>query len=196
MRILIVTPLYPPDIADGAVYIKELAKRLKDNAEVSILAYAHIPEAISDVRIIPISKRIPVFTRLIRAFIRIVLEARHTDYILVYNGISMELPALLASYMTKKPILYLIGDPVPIKYAEQHRIALYVHTHLVQRAFRTVCLHSVAHMLPINASTLILTAPLQRPRIISFEPYPHEALHMYEESWQTHIRDMHAFLHT
>ena len=64
MKILIVTPLYPPDIAGHSAYVKELALRLREAHTVTILAYNHIPEKIEGVNIITIQKHLPTLVRL------------------------------------------------------------------------------------------------------------------------------------
>ena len=79
MRILIATPLFPPDTAPAAVYAKELAARLSGLHEVSVVAYSYIPEQVPGAQIHAVSKRQPVPIRITAFMAALFQKARHAD---------------------------------------------------------------------------------------------------------------------
>jgi hypothetical protein len=64
MRILLASPLYPPDIAEPAPYVKELALRLSASHSVTVLTYGKHPETIERVRMHSVDKSTPRLVRL------------------------------------------------------------------------------------------------------------------------------------
>src|SRR3989339_420082 len=68
VKIIIATPLFPPEIESIAIYAKELATRLKAKHQLRVLAYAGNWEEIPDLKIYSINKRQPIFFRLINYF--------------------------------------------------------------------------------------------------------------------------------
>lgn len=171
MRITIATPLYPPDTAPTALYVKELAKRLSEAHEVTILAYAHIPEKIEGITIIPISKRRPLPIRLFHFAISLIKEARKSDVVYAENGASVELPVVLVSLLTKARFVMHIGDRPAHEWAKV-------------KFFRRI-LESTALR---QAHAVITDLPLPRPEILPFGHPPD--LSQYESSWNIHIQSL------
>ena len=60
MRIVLATPVYPPEIGGPATYTKELALRLRDEHEIIIVAYASTSEIIPGTTLFIASKRRPL----------------------------------------------------------------------------------------------------------------------------------------
>jgi hypothetical protein len=173
MRVLIVTPLYPPEVADAALYTKELARRLSKNHEVTVVAYAHLPEEVYGVSVVTIDKRQPRFARL-RAFRKTFVRAvKDADVVLAINGASVELPLLLTHFPKSVPLVYCIAD------ATAHARA-----GLIERlAFA-------------RADAVVRELPPRRPEILPLEPEPTEALAAYEASWTTHLHMLESlFIH-
>lgn len=99
MRLLIATPLYPPESGGPATYAKLLKEGLPGlGVEVSIVKF-------SDVRHLP---------KLVRHFAymrRLMREGRTADSILVLDPVSTGLPAALAAFFLGKPfVLKVVGD--------------------------------------------------------------------------------------
>ncbi len=189
MRLLIATPLYPPDIAPLAVYVKEFAKRFSSRADITILAYAHIPEKIEDVRIVTVTKNIPLPFRLISFTYTLWKESRKTDIIFIQNGASVELPASVISLVCSTPQIVRLGDPVALRSSKTRwvlgailKIVLFRATHIVEE--QTIITH--AH----SEKTIAIATPLPRPEILPFAEYPKEALEQYEESWNEHLKEL------
>ncbi|MBI5045400.1 MAG: glycosyltransferase family 4 protein [Candidatus Niyogibacteria bacterium] len=112
MKILLATPLYPPEIGGPATYTKELVERLKNYHQIKIVAYtAKSPEQISGVELIFVDKLKPLPYRLIVFFLAILKHAKDADIIYVQNAMAAGLPAVLAAKLRQKPIaLKFVGD--------------------------------------------------------------------------------------
>ncbi len=173
MRIALVSPLYPPDIEAPAPYVKELATRLSKTHSVTILTYGELPEQIPNVHIIAISKKISLVRRLM-AFTRTLVQlSREVDVLIIENGPSVELPTLIARMVGMRKGLLHKGDP---------RSVIRSSRNIFFRILRTLVEHSVPRTL--------LGSPNERPEILPFDPYPHEAFKAYEHSWASHLFDI------
>lgn len=187
MRLLLVSPLYPPDIAPLAVYVKECAKRLPDSFEVTVLAYSHIPETVTGVRIISVEKNTPLPIRLL-AFTRALWSAiRTADIVYVQNGASVELPILLVSLCTHKPIIVHVYDPVALAYTQKRISQRILLSSVLWRA--TSILHDVTVTVPVSYphKTTTIAAPVPRPEILPFAEHPTDAIAQYNQSWDNHL---------
>lgn len=177
MRLVIATPLYPPDTAYPARYAQELAKRLAVDVATTVLAYASIPEKAGAAQVCAVSKRLPKPLRIFWFTLRLILLARTADALVCLNGSSVELPVLVASALFGKKTILIFSDPRARHENEK-------------RPFRKM----VGHLLLGRAVTLD-TLPPERPEILPFTPRPTDALHAYEESWAHHIQDLRAYIY-
>jgi hypothetical protein len=193
MKILIATPLYPPDINEPAPYVKELAGRLSVKHAVTVLAYNHIPEQVTGVEIIPIEKSVILPVRLWRFFGALMRASWENDVLYVQNGPSVELPTLLLSFFTRTPLYLRLGDEVALAYSQATPLPRRLLLTLVGRV-RGVVTHTDTG----NASAFLMKGlpssrihnmerPLSRPEILPFTPYLIEADTNYQTSWNTHI---------
>ncbi len=171
MRIAIATPLYPPEIAEPAPYAKELAKRLGERHEVTLIAYARLPEKVPKVRIVVVDKHRPLPLRLLSFFFSLVRVAHNVDVMYALNGSSVELPLALASLVVSRPLIIHIGDPAAHERAQKNRLLRTIERFAFSRAHR-----------------VLSDMPDTRPEIIPFEPFPKEKFAAYESSWDAHIR--------
>lgn len=170
MRIAIATPLYPPDIAEPAPYVKELATRLSKKHEVTIVTYGRFPEEIPGVRIVAVSKQRPLPIRLALYTFALLKAAKKTDVIYALNGPSVELPASIASFITRATFLAFLGDTSAHTRAQNRSVLKHLEEMFLRRAHDTV-----SH------------APLPRPEILPFSPYPTNELEAFNRSWDTHL---------
>lgn len=193
MRILFVSPLYPPDIAPLAVYVKECARRMSAAQTVSLLVYAHIPELLSDVQIHTVSKNTPRIVRIIRAFFTYMRLVKNTDVVFLQNGVSMELPILLASYILRKRIVFYISDPVPVHSIEKNSFARFIFRTLCNRASSLLCTRELIPKIK-NGKWNELAVPLPRPEIMPETAYPKDAFMEYEASWDVHMKKLKTYL--
>lgn len=190
MRIIIVTPLYPPDIAPLAVYTKELARRLAPRADVTVIAFTTLPETLLGVRVIAVPKHIPLPLRLAALCIILAKEIRKDDIVFAQNGPSIELPLLVTSFVRHLKFFFRISDPVGYTYAQSHRRTQYVQRMLMQRARLVMVDPLLIPHTKFTARATPLTTPDSRPEILPFAPYPTEALTAFEQSWDTHIQTL------
>lgn len=170
MRIVIASPLYPPEIAAAAAYAKELARRLAKNHAVTVVAYTHLPEEVPGVTVMSIEKRQPRLKRLL-AFRRMFsAAAKDADAVLAINGASVELPILL-SPLNHASLVYCVADT-----------AAHERAGLLERIAFT------------RAHAVLTTTPPPRPEILPFAPPPMTALAAYEAAWTEHLRALEALL--
>lgn len=196
MKILIATPLYPPDIAEPAPYVKELATRLKDEHSVTILAYNHIPEEIPGVRIVVVEKNQPLVIRLFHYIYSLYKEAKVSDCIYVQNGPSTEFPLILVTPFVHAPFVLRLGDETALSYAARDRF----HAKLLKWAMRIS--HIVITHRESSVHNELLASPMPeknvhdikrphpRPEILPFREFPTDTMEAYEASWETHVREL------
>ncbi len=111
MKIVLATPLFPPEIGGPATYTKELAERLLKDHEVSIVAYASTSEIIQGTTLYIASKRRPLPIRLIKYTLLMWHATKGADVIYVQNAMAAGLPAVLIGKIRKVPVvLKFVGD--------------------------------------------------------------------------------------
>lgn len=171
MKIVLATPLYPPDIAEQACYVKEIATRLAHRGhDITVVAYAHIPEKIPGVRILAVSKRTLLPIRLI-AYTRALTNVAHgADVIYAENGPSTELPIIFVSSLTRKPFVMHIGDIAARARAEKN-----IFLRFIERVARA------------RARIVIDEMPIAQPEVLPFRAVPSTERAAYDASWETHI---------
>lgn len=111
MKIVLATPIYPPEIGGPAIYIKELCERIHKEHDVTIVAYTDVRKPFAGTKLISISKRRPLPIRLIKFFVSIWQASKETDLIYVQNAMAAGLPVALVSILRNKPyVLKFVGD--------------------------------------------------------------------------------------
>ncbi len=119
-KVLLATPLYPPEIGGPATYTKELSARLEGHA-ITILAYADNAETQPKTELHTVSKRQPLLVRLIRFFFAALTLVKKNDVIYVQNAMAAGLPVMLACALRGRPyIVKFVGDEAWER-ARQHR---------------------------------------------------------------------------
>lgn len=173
MKIVVTTPLYPPEIGDPAPYVKELARRLSRDHEVTIVLYGYLPEKIPSVSFVPINKRSPLPIRLFQFTLALIRALRKADILYAENGASVELPAGIIALLMQKPLILHVGDKIAQDKAKENFLLRSIHN-FARRSARTV----------------INTIPNVRPEILPFAPKPEEEFNDYEKSWDIHINTL------
>jgi glycosyltransferase involved in cell wall biosynthesis len=111
MRLILATPIYPPEVGGPATYTVELAERLRGMHEVVIVAYADDAQAVPSTTLIQVSKKQSLPMRLFKYYRILLKEASKADLIYVQNAVAAGLPAVLVGMRLKKPvILKFVGD--------------------------------------------------------------------------------------
>ncbi|OHA59671.1 MAG: hypothetical protein A2589_02330 [Candidatus Vogelbacteria bacterium RIFOXYD1_FULL_46_19] len=97
MKIVIATPLYPPDIGGPATYVKNLEKAWKDKGEnVIVVGFGEF-------------LKWPVIIRHILYLVRLGRKIRGADCILALDTFSVGLPAAVVSFLFGKKLIIRIG---------------------------------------------------------------------------------------
>ncbi|MDP3957995.1 MAG: glycosyltransferase [bacterium] len=171
MKIILATPLYPPDIAEPAPYTKEVATRLGKRHEVTTIAYGRLPEKTPGVKIISVDKRTPLPIRLVVYSFALWRAARRADVIYAQNGPSVELPVGIVARITGVPLIVRVGDELAHQYAQKKTLRRFIERFAFGRA-----------------AQFITDTPQVRPEMSPLEPRPDEAFKKYERSWDAHLQ--------
>lgn len=169
MRITVLTPLFPPDTGAPAPYVKALASHLTQHT-VTVIAYGRLPEAVKNVTITPIDKRerkLFLIGKCVRALFK-----QDTDLLLVNNGPSAELPALVYSYFSQTPMVLIESDPRAVTASTR---GWYAH---LNRLLKKRCRQIVS--LPSEDTYL-------KPEILPFTELSPTALLKVEDWWKHHL---------
>jgi hypothetical protein len=172
MRIVLATPLYPPDIAEPAPYIKELAARLAPHHTVTVVTYGHLPEEVPGVSIVAVRKRLPLALRLFLYTVALAKAAYRADVLYAQNGASVELSVGIVARLMRRPLIMQLGDKAAHRYAAGRPLLRTIERFATSRA------------------KMVEHAPAQRPEVLPFEPAPTEALAAYEASWKAHVAEL------
>lgn len=193
MKILIATPLYPPDIAGHAPYVKELAQRLSSSDEVTVLAYTHIPEEVENVRLVIVDKQQALPFRVFQYVRRILEEVKKHEVVFIQNGPSTEIALIVASLFLRKKYVLRLGDETPLCKAEvsfMHNLllalALKRATVIVTHSESSACTKRIVDQKK-DQSIVDVQRPQMRPEILPFRAFPQELFASYESSWDEHL---------
>lgn len=111
MKIVLATPIYPPEIGGPAIYIKELCERIHNKHDITVVAYTDVRNPFPGTKLVSVSKRRPLPIRLIKFFISIWKNSKTADLIYVQNAMAAGLPVALVSILRGKPfVLKFVGD--------------------------------------------------------------------------------------
>lgn len=111
MKIIFATPLYPPEIAEPAPYVKELAKRLCDKHTITTVAYTNTHNGIHNAKLLAVNKSLSLPVRLFQYTFTLYKASRGADIIYAQDTLAAGLPAIIAGYLRNIPvILRMVGD--------------------------------------------------------------------------------------
>ncbi len=112
-RILLATPIYPPEIGGPATYTKELSEKLGNDFNITILTYGKKATApvFPNTKLSVVNKNSPMLIRLFLYTLQAIRLARKADVIYVQNAVASGFPVALATYLVKRPfIIKFVGD--------------------------------------------------------------------------------------
>jgi len=122
VKIILATPVYPPEIGGPATYTKELAKRLRDKHKIVIVAYASTSELIEGTTLFVASKRRSLPIRLLKYFSLLYKASRGADVIYVQNAMAAGFPAVIVSILRGIPlVLKFVGDEAWERASQERR---------------------------------------------------------------------------
>ncbi len=105
MKIVLATPLYPPELASPASYVKEISLRLSACHEVTVVAYGTTGEKVPGVSLVGVNKKSRLPVRLFHYTVALYKATRGVNIIYTQNGIAASLPAIVVGYMRKIPVV-------------------------------------------------------------------------------------------
>lgn len=112
MRILLLTPIYPPTVGGPASYAREISERLTPQHSVSVVAYAPkdaVPYGQATLKIISGEQPLPL--RLLRFTFAALRASKSADVIYAQNAVAAGLPAVIAGMLSRKPVIIkVVGD--------------------------------------------------------------------------------------
>lgn len=174
MKIILATPLYPPDVEPIATYNKELARRLSTQKHnVVVTTYGKYPERLDGVLVVTTDKEKFSLVRIIYYTAKLWKMACDFDVIYVQNGASVELPIIIVTSIVKKPFVFFETDKNAQKRTRENFFLNIIHEKIIRRALIT-----------------IKEIPSPKPEILPFASYPEKELLGYEKEWSTHIETL------
>jgi len=199
MRVLISTPLFPPEINYPANFAKSFAQNLQtNNHDVTVLAFVNYPESIEGVKIVSVNKNQNIFKRLFIFTNKLFKEVKYHDVVVLKQaGISSLLTALVAKVFGKKIVLKLKEDEARERVEKQH---VAKSSFLISRVkFLQSLVFKLADIIVFDSETLkenilsqykinsskikILKHPEQR----LYLPYENNSKQAEIEEWKTYI---------
>lgn len=107
MRVLITSPVFPPDLGGPAVYVPSLARFLVERGhEVKVVAFCSDPEPSGHPFPVVAVSRGPLPVRYLKAFFAVLREAKEVD--IVYVQEHLALLHVLAAKLRRKPVMIRI----------------------------------------------------------------------------------------
>jgi len=111
MRIILATPLYPPEIGGPATYTAEIAKRLRGAHTISVVAYTDLGTQIEGTTLVRVHKSRPLPLRLISFFFTLLKATKGADVVYAQNAVAAGLPAMLVGKIRRIPVVIkFVGD--------------------------------------------------------------------------------------
>lgn len=160
MKILILSPLFPPDTGAPSSYVKELATRLQTNHTVTLHIYGYLPESVSGITILSTDKRTSLPNRLL-SFTKTLFSHREKfDVVLVNNAPSVELPFFFFWLFSRVPYVLIESDPL----AKKNCKGLYkvINSFIIRHAHHTLVVeessYKKAEVLPFTSFDTIREA--------------------------------------
>lgn len=113
MKILIVTPIFPPRTGGPATYIWELSQRLKIKYELSIVCFSDNPKRLSGVDVTSIKNTGFLLWRQLNLFFQVIIIGSKVDLIYIQGGLVVGFASTIGAWLTgKRTIMKFVGDEV------------------------------------------------------------------------------------
>lgn len=115
MKILLTTPIFPPEIGGPATYTYEVSRRLlKRGHEVRVVTFADAEPEVKDIEVIPVRlnyRLLGSLRRQLRLFFTILRAAREMDLLYAQGAVVVGLCSLIVGKLLKKPVaVKFVGD--------------------------------------------------------------------------------------
>jgi len=115
MKILITTPIFPPEIGGPAIYSREISRRLREKGhQVRVVAFTSSQPEADDLAVIPVKLSYGLWgsiSRRVRLFFTILRAARDVDLIYSQGPVVVGLSSLIVGRLRRKPVVVkFVGD--------------------------------------------------------------------------------------
>lgn len=115
MKILLTTPIFPPEIGGPAIYTREISGRLmKKGHQVRVVAFTDAEPEVKDIAVIPVRLSYGLLgslRRQLRLFFTILRAAREVDLLYAQGAVVVGLCSLVVGRLLKKPVVVkFVGD--------------------------------------------------------------------------------------
>ncbi len=120
MKIVLATPLYPPEIGGPATYIIELTERTHEAHEITIVAFASTSKPAKGAHLVTVSKRRALPLRLLKFTWVLWKESRGKDIIYAQNAVAAGFPSVIVGILRGIPVVIkFVGDEAWEKATQQ-----------------------------------------------------------------------------
>ena len=115
MKILITTPIFPPEIGGPATYTLEVSRRLKERGhQIRVVTFTDSKPEVEDLTVIPVRLHYPMLGSILRQtrlFFTILCAARSMDLIYAQGPVVVGLCSLIVGKLLRKPVVVkFVGD--------------------------------------------------------------------------------------
>ena len=123
-RLVVATPLYPPDLGGPATYSYLLEQELpKQGVTIELVKFAGV-------------RHLPKLVRHLAYFFNVLKALRRCDAVLALDPVSVGLPSMLAARIARKPLFLKVGGDYAWEQGTQRfgitsSLDTYVHEHMV-----------------------------------------------------------------
>jgi len=161
MNILIVTPIFPPQIGGPATYVWELVKRLKKKHNITIVYFGSKRKKIAKATLILISTTKNTLSRQSRLFASVFSHSKHADVVYIQGALIVGLTAMLAAKLRcKKTLLKFVGDEVWETAVNHHKTTLSLEKFYRHPLPVTYQLHNLLQRITLLLSSKIIVPSL------------------------------------
>lgn len=114
MKLLITTPIFPPEIGGPATYIYELCRRWSEKHEISVITFGENPKPIAGIKVTPVRLKYRLFgslQRQSRLLYAILKQLPKADVLYAQGPFVVGLMSALAAWMMRKRlVIKFVGD--------------------------------------------------------------------------------------
>ncbi|HUU65016.1 MAG TPA: glycosyltransferase family 4 protein [Dehalococcoidales bacterium] len=115
MKILITTPIFPPEIGGPATYTLEVSRRLKERGhQIRVVTFTDSKPEVEDLTVIPVRLHYPMLGSILRQtrlFFTILRAARGMELIYSQGPVVVGLCSLIVGKLLRKPVVVkFVGD--------------------------------------------------------------------------------------
>jgi len=191
MKIILATPLFPPETEEIALYSKRFAEGVKiassGDHSAAVVAYSDFPESVPEVEIISVSKQLMLPVRLVRYFFALRKAATKADVLYVQNSLASGFPAIIVRKMTHIPVIIYFAEDEVLKSETRYigakktfrqRIVFPLQSWILRNANVVMTPHhSLAKSLHMNykipkEKIVVVPLPAPQPEILPFPSIP------------------------